>query len=421
MMQRAFVLAVVLSMFSFMQAVAAEPATISAPAELDDPANSLWITFGGDKPVAQQHGLFVGQEGEEGLLESVLIEGQQAARSLILVPATTQSETPPQPRPGMFYLRLESPEYFRGWLREGEAVLLTLRYWDGGPGTMLITYDSSDPRVHYDPYPSGVWKRPDEFKDGLQLTGDKQWHVVRCLLPMAAFLRREHGSDLRIQSTGEYALSLAALTRVPAAWRPDLVTTQALRVAEAQGMVAAGRGARFAGTFAQKDREPIVMEAELATTLCQQSGDYGPVLDDKASGGACIHWVEMASWTFTVKTPGKYVCWQRGKFPRKAGWLHNQFLDDGQVRDIHDCCKADQTLDWQGIDCGEYDLTAGQHELRQNYCNGPWLDAVVWLPKGEKLPDSPAALASSYVGPSRTVIQTTLVRPLDVARWQQVS
>ena len=62
------------------------------------------------------------------------------------------------------------------------------------------------------------------------------------------------------------------------------------------------------------------MEAELADTIAPQQGD-GTAADPQASGGGFIHFIERATYKFTVTTPGRYVLWQRGCFPHSGCWV----------------------------------------------------------------------------------------------------
>ena len=78
---------------------------------------------------------------------------------------------------------------FSAWLGAGNEVLLTIHYYDGGPGTMIVSYDSSDARVKFDPYPAGAWRKPDALPDGQPLAGDRKWKTCTVRLPMAFFAK----------------------------------------------------------------------------------------------------------------------------------------------------------------------------------------------------------------------------------------
>jgi hypothetical protein len=282
-----------------------------------DPANSIWLVYGaGDRGIAETHGLHMLPDSAEGVLAPVERGGQTVGQST-------------QPGRGLgYYYMLAAPwNDFRVWQGDSD-LLLTLRYWDGSPGGLAVRYDSSDPRVRLDPNSPGTWKAPPDYPEGLRLAGTKTFQTVSMRLPLATFTKRCNGGDFRLDpwpGVTDFALAGVAITRVPHQ-AEAMQVTQNLRVEKTTGFESFGTGARFAGTFAQKADEPIVMEGELATTLALRDG-HTPGADPQASGGGYIHYVASASWRLDVKTPGKYVAWERASFPWAGGWSHTENMD----------------------------------------------------------------------------------------------
>ena len=383
------------------------PVWAAAPDWLDDPVNSKWILFGGNDGVAETNGIVMRSlKSSEGNLRLAERKGVPCAQSV-----RSSGDT------GFFYLEAEPWEQFRAWLGDDSDVLLTVRYFDGGKGKLLVRYDSSDPRVRKPPYPAGVWRAPNAHPKGVRLDGSKTWKTLRTTLELAFFTKRVHGADLRIDpACKDFALAGVALTRVPKGAGPDLLVKQELRVARAAGLVSFGKGARFAGRFEQRTDEPIVMEAELATELGLSSG-RAPGAARGASGGAYVHYVESATWVFRVKTPGRYVMWERAYFPWGGHWNHEEHLDDeagGRVSDHRGAVGKE----WEWVKARTYDLTAGRHTFRLNYHGGARLDVLVLSRDGE--PPDVASLRSSYRGQTSGEVWTTPVRPFDLAQWRSV-
>ena len=159
---------------------------ISCAAEwLSDPGNSQWITFGGTAGVVESKGIAIRDKTSEGDLKPATRKGITGSQSVR-----------PDGRPGLFYVVAEPWERFNAWLGAGNDVLLTVRYFDGTPGTMAIFYDSSDPRVKVDPSPAGVWRKPDTLPHGLPLIGDGTWKTFTVRLPLAFFTKRANGGDV---------------------------------------------------------------------------------------------------------------------------------------------------------------------------------------------------------------------------------
>ncbi|MHB9022592.1 MAG: NEW3 domain-containing protein [Armatimonadota bacterium] len=382
-------------------------AALAAPDWIDDPATSKWILFGGQTGIAEMHGISLRDKTGEGDLAPATRAGIACG-----VSKTAKGV------PGYFYLITEPADGVRAWLGQDGDVLLTVRYFDGAPGAMAISYDSADPRVKRPPYPNGVWRKPDTHPNGVTLAGDGKWKTLKVRLQLPYFARRCHGADVRLDPISkDVALAGVAFTPVPKGESTDVLVKQELRVERAQGLTSFGTGARFAGTFVQQADEPIVMEAELATSFTLFSGRT-PGFDGKASGGAYLHFVDAASWTFTVKTPGKYIMWERGSFPWAGGWNHDEVMD-GKTGGIVVDSTGVPKEGWQWIKARAYDLTAGRHTFSLSYHAGARLDMLV-LSRQDTPPDL-TALKSSYQGPTSGEVWTSPVRPFDVARWRSVT
>jgi hypothetical protein len=191
---------------------------------LTDPGNSRWIVFGGSAGVAESHGLAIREHTGEGDLRPATAQGVPGARSV-----TSDG------RPGFFYLVAEPWQQFRAWLGEDHEVLLSIRYFDGAAGNMLVSYDSSDPRVKFDPYPAGVWRKPDAIPNGQPLSGDRKWKTLRLRLPLAFFAKRVHNADFRVDGhSPDFLISGVAVTRVPKE-KAAAPAVRPLRVGESVG------------------------------------------------------------------------------------------------------------------------------------------------------------------------------------------
>ncbi len=380
------------------------PRLAAAPDWIADPGNSQWIILGGEAAVAEENGLHPHPGGGEGELVSAERDGVPCAQSVR-----------PNGAPGLFYLKADPWNEFRAWQGDHD-LLLTLRYWDGAPGQLIVRYDSSDARVKNDPYPAGVWRYPDALPQGVKLEGSKTWKTLTVRLELAMFTKRVHGADFRLDPTSaDFALAGAAVTRVPRQ-AVQVLATQNLRVDRATGFESFGSGARFIGSFVQRADEPVVIEAENAATLALRDG-HTPGTDPQASGGGYIHFVASASWKFTLRTAGRYIAWERAFFPWAGGWNHTESMDGGAGITIIDGMRTPEE-GWQWIRAGEYDLAAGEHVFQTAYEGGARLDVIV-LSTSDQPPDL-AALAPSYVGPSSGEIWTAPVKPFDVAAWKTV-
>lgn len=379
----------------------------AAPDWLEDPASSKWLTCGGAAAVAESAGLALGDAGKEGQAQPGTFGGQPGARSLRADGAA-----------GYFYVKTTEPwDAFAAWLGPDRDIVLVLRYFDGAAGSVTVSYDSSDARVKNDPYPPGVWRRPDDWPKGLTLTGAGTWKTAQVRLPFACLSKRLHGSDLRLDpSTPAFALGGVALTRVAKGANPALLVRQELRVQSAEGLVSYGAGACFAGTFAQHADEPLAMEAELATRLTLQEG-HGLGVAPDASGGYA-HYIDSAAWEFTLKTPGRYTVWQRAAFPWGGNWNHTECMDGAGGVWVQDW-NGQPPAGWVWVKAGTYELTAGPHAFSLSYHGGARLDVVVLSRDAAQAPDL-AALHSSYAGPRTGRVTTVPVQPFDVARWGAV-
>ncbi len=377
---------------------------LAAPDWIADTDNSKWIVFGGEQGVAEEGGLHSQLGGGEGDPVPAERGGVACAQSVR-----------PNGQPGLFYLKADAWNDFRAWQGDHD-LLLTVRYWDGAPGQFALMYDSSDARVKHDPYPAGVWRRPDAYPEAVKLEGTKTWKTLTVRLELAMFSKRVHGADLRLDPAGaDFALAGVAVTRVPKQATQVLVT-QNLRVDRATGLESFGSGARCVGAFDQRADEPVVMEAENATTMTLRDG-HTPGADAQASAGGYIHYVASATWKFTLKTPGKYVAWERAFFPWAGGWNHTESVDGGAGAPILDGSRTPEE-GWQWIRAGEYNLAAGEHVFQTAYEGGARLDVIV-LATAVQPPDL-AALAPSYVGPVSGEVWTAPLKPFDVAQWESV-
>ena len=385
------------------------PTLGAPPTWLADPANSLWLIFSGAGGASETNGLMLLPGGAEGENKPAVIDGVECVR-------TFRGKTAGG---GCFYIKSVEPwEKLSAWLGSKNEILLTVRYHDGGKGTMRTPYDSSDSRVKHTHYPDGTWKMPPEWPNGIALVGDHKWKTARIRLPMAWFMNRCNGADLRIDTGAEnFALAGAAITRMPKGEVEALLVKQDLRVARAVGCQPTGGGARFRGTFVQEKDEPLVMEAELATDLSLLGGQ-SPGSDNTASWGGFIHYVSSASWKFTLRTPGKYTMWERGSYPGPGCWSHGERMDSqGEIQIVDN--TPDPHPAWKWVKAGIYDLKAGEHVFSLNYAAGARLDVLVLTNNGEKEPNL-AARKSSYRGPVLGEVWTSAVKPFDVAKWKSV-
>lgn len=174
------------------------------PDWLADPGNSRWAVCGGET-----NGVTV--DMSDGTLKKV--------------PGGLQAFGP-NGQPSNIYVKTGPWEKFHPWLGNKD-VLFTIRYFDGDKGTMLIRYDSSDFNVRVDPNSIGAWRVPDQYPDGVPLTGSQTWKALSLRLPLAFFTKRVNGGDLRIEGFGkDFILGGVAFTRVPKG--PELPVKQAL-------------------------------------------------------------------------------------------------------------------------------------------------------------------------------------------------
>ncbi len=378
--------------------------TADSESVITDKENSKWIVFGGKAGVESSSGISIRDGGSEGALKPETKDGLPCAASI----------RPGNGKTGLFYIVLEPWEDIKKWLGDGVEPVLSIKYFDGAPGRLVINYDSSDERVKHPPYPNGVWRHPDQCSDGIELKGTKTWQTASIRLPLAFFTKRLHGADIRLDPTTEdFALAELAVSRgTKTAGGEPAAVSQDLNVEKAEGMTSFGKGARFAGIFAQDGAEDIVMEAELATSLCLQDG-HSAGADAGASGGAYIHFVDSAVFKFTVKTPGKYFMWERSLFPIQGGWNHNETLDGSEEYNIVD--HSGPPSGWKWMKTHEYDLYAGEHTFSLSYHGGAKLDVLVFS-RDSKEPVL-ANLKSSYNGPVSGEVTTVPVRPFDVKKW----
>lgn len=91
----------------------------------------------------------------------------------------------------------------------GDQFVVRVSYFDGGVGTLLLEYDSNDPRGSV---------AEGAFKPGgsVALTGSQRWRTASFRLPDARFANRTHGGDFRLGSLGTpLAVSRVRLQRLP--------------------------------------------------------------------------------------------------------------------------------------------------------------------------------------------------------------
>ena len=148
--------------------VAAVLVNAAAPAWLDDAANSKWLLFEPAETM-ESNGVSLRDKGSnEGNITPVTLAGVMGVRSVR-----------PDGSPGYFYLLAEPWETFSAWLG-GNDVLLAVRYYDAAPGTMVISYDSSDPRVKRAHYPDGTWRIPRHLPTRREVGGQQGLEDFHC-------------------------------------------------------------------------------------------------------------------------------------------------------------------------------------------------------------------------------------------------
>lgn len=384
------------------------------PSWIPNHGNSKYIVFGGPTIIEKTNGItLLSLKCDEGDISSAKFSGVSCAQSI----------RADNGQPGMFYFVTEPWDKVNKWLGRNNEILLTIHYFDRGPGRFYIQYDSSDPRVKYGNEPAGAWRYPDEFPNGVVLKGDKKWKTVSMRLKYAFFTKRCNGGDIRINPQSDiqinnpnaniFALAGVAISRVPAV-NTGVPVTQNLRVEKSADMTSFGTGARFTGTFVQRGSEPIVMEAVLASSL--DTGGHEPNMD--ASGNAYIDYVNSALWTFTVTTAGRYVMWERAYFPWKGGWNHTEDVD-GAGGIVMDGNRGPDE-GWQWLKGREYNLVPGTHTFHMTYMGGARLNVLV-LSQNTKTPPDTASMVSSYHGPVTGEVWTAPIYPFDVKKWDKVT
>ncbi len=304
------------------------------------------------------------------------------------------------------------------WIGEKD-VQVTFLYFDGKPANVAFAYDSSDPSVTAVPQHPGAWRQPEDLKSGLVLKGSGTWKTLTVPLPMALFQKRCNGGDFRfgpVPAESDFALAGVALTRVPrragGGAPPPARLELPLAFVRGEGVLIEGRRVRFAAKFVQEPGKPIVLEPENAAVLQTDGrGDIGR--DAAAGGGAFVHFVVSSEIAFTVKTPGKYQAWERGRFPGPGHWCHSEMIGT-QSANVDDCNGP--VNQWIWIRAGVYDLPAGEHRMRVQYMAGAQLDQIVLLPVGVPAPTAPLP-PSPRVAPARGWAESGDLRPLDVERW----
>jgi len=383
----------------------------AAPDWVPDPEHSRWITLAEKE---ETHGVFQLLSTSEGTLQPTTRAGRACWE---VVP------TPKENGGGggrYWYFHVGDWNEWVKWIGEKD-VQLTFVYFDGKPGGVYFSYDSRDQKVKLVPQHVGAWRTAEDLESGhVVLKGSNEWKTKTISLPLALFLKRCNGGDFRfgpVPKDSDFALAGVAVTRVAAkqldaAPAPDRLELPASFV-RSEGVVVEGRRVRFPGRFAQEPGKPIVMEAECATSL-QTDGRGELGIDPTASGGAYVHYVVGADYAFTVKTPGKYQAWERGRYPHDGSWNHSEMLGNQSVATVSDSMVA--TKDWIWVKAGLYELNAGEHTFQISYHAGAQLDQIIFLPVGAPGPAEPLP-ASPNIGPKEGWAETSDLRPLDVKKW----
>jgi hypothetical protein len=274
-------------LFILILAVGLRPAwVLAAPEWIGDRENSKWILFGGDQGVAEEHGLHAQLGGGEG-------EPVRAERGGVVCARSVR----PNGQLGYFYLKADAWTEFRAWQGDRD-LLLTVRYWDGAPGQLAALYDSSDARVRHDPYPAGVWRRPDAYPEAVRLQGSQTWKTLQVRLEFAMFSKRVHGADFRLDpSSADFALAGVAVTRVPKQAAAPAAGPNTMRYLENARLKIGIDPYGVQSIYDKRTRRPIVAAPEmhdaLALIVTKPVGDaptktqdlYSGTLDEFNTGG----------------------------------------------------------------------------------------------------------------------------------------
>lgn len=87
-----------------------------------------------------------------------------------------------------------------------DSIEMTVEYWDDGPASFVVEYDSADPEL------SGL---PQHFRPGprQKLGGTPAWQRARFVLPHARFIGRANGADFRLScADGDLVVASVSIT-----------------------------------------------------------------------------------------------------------------------------------------------------------------------------------------------------------------
>mgnify|MGYP006279704137 CR=1 FL=1 len=105
-----------------------------------------------------------------------------------------------------------------------------------------------------------------------------------------------------------------------------------------------------------------VLEAELAENLKLERGLIG---FDKDDNSRFIHYVQRAEYKFRMNKEGNYRVWYRSYFPKKAKWLHREYIDNSNPRKVIDSERNNPVDRWCWVQGPIYNLA----RARPKTCN----------------------------------------------------
>ena len=183
-----------------------------------------------------------------------------------------------------------------------------------------------------------------------------------------------------------------------------------------------GLPVRLQQRYRQKPGQPIVMEAERATSL-RLFPDKGVVRTDaKAGGGLYVVHVDAMTFQFEVVDPGRYTAWYRATFPWKGSWSHHEAMDRGKVHRVVDS-RGEVLNRWIWTRGPTYHLSAGRHEWRfperSAWCGGTGLDRVVLVRDPASKPTGMGPTALRSIGRTTGVLGTETLRR-NVVGWERL-
>lgn len=293
-------------------------------------------------------------------------------------------------------------------------IRLEIDLHDGGfKGNIYVPYDSSDDTVLAEARYPGAWKG-----SVLKLDGKDAWTTVTLEWTDARLAKRCNGHDFRFEMSRDKQVVIAAIrvVELPPVAPPVRPVRMPLSAVKSEGVVADGEVLRLPGKFAQENDTDIVMNAADATILQMQAGRT-PGADGAPAGKRYIHFVQQATYRFTVKTPGVYQLWERAWFPVKGSWNHHENVDGKQAFAVIDSPNTLEANRWHWIKAGLYTLAAGEHALSFDYQGGARLDRLVFSPNADEPPAKDGGSPSRNIGPAKGFIETADAAPMDVAQW----